>query len=85
MPSQNLLLTLYTGATHTLFAMEHLYGLHPITAEDGQVYLSFDISKCGPMQDNIYAWVEMFEKLRKEHVTEEEYKNREAKFPSANE
>lgn len=72
----------YNGATHTLFDMEDAYGLHPSTAEDVQTYLTLDQSKCGTMLETVYAWMKMFEKMKEEYITEEEYKNWEAKYPS---
>lgn len=72
----------YNGTIHTLFDMEDAYGLHPITAEDGQTYLTLDQSKCGPILESIYAWMKMFDKMKEEQITEEEYKNWKAKYPS---
>lgn len=72
----------YTGAIHTLFAMEEAYGLHPITDEDGQIYLTVDYQKGGALQDSIEAWAKMFEKLKKEEVSESEYHDWKSKHPS---
>lgn len=72
----------YTGAIHTLFAMEEAYGLHPITDEDGQIYLTVDYQKGGALQDSIEAWSKIYEKLRKEAVSESEYYDWKSKYPS---
>lgn len=72
----------YSGAIHTLFAMEETYGLHPITDEDGQVYLTVDYQKGGALQDSIEAWAKIFEKLRKEEVSESEYHDWKSKYPT---
>lgn len=72
----------YTGAIHTLFAMEEAYGLHPITDEDGQVYLTVDYQKGGALQDSIEAWAKIYEKLRKEEVSENEYYDWKSKYPT---
>ncbi|MGN9197537.1 helix-turn-helix domain-containing protein [Blautia massiliensis (ex Liu et al. 2021)] len=72
----------YTSAIHTLFAMEETYGLHPITDEDGQISLTVDYQKGGALQDSIEAWAKMFEKLKKEEVSESEYHDWKSKYPS---
>lgn len=72
----------YTGAIHTLFAMEEAYGLHPITDEDGQIYLTVDYQKGGALQDSIEAWSKIYEKLRKEAVSESEYYDWKSKYPT---
>lgn len=71
----------YTGAIHTLFAMEETYGLHPITDEDGQVYLTVDYQKGGALQDSIEAWSRMYELLMKNNISEQEYREQKAKYP----
>jgi transcriptional regulator with XRE-family HTH domain len=71
----------YTGAIHTLFSMEDEYGLHPITAEDGQIYLTVDSRKGGTLQDSIIAWGKMYEKLRKEDTSMDEYQKWKTKYP----
>lgn len=74
----------YTGAIHTLFAMEEAYGLHPITDEDGQIYLTVDYQRGGALQDSIEAWAKIFEKMRKKEFSEEEYSHWKAKYPDLN-
>ena len=73
----------YTGAIHTLFAMEEAYGLHPITDEDGQIYLTVDYQKGGALQDSIVAWGNMYEKLKKENISVEKYNAWLASYPTS--
>ena len=65
----------YVGLTHTLFALEDLYGLQ-IGEIDGEICLRLDKSKGMTylsMFDMFAAWQQEADKLRNEEITKEEY------------
>jgi hypothetical protein len=64
--------------------MEETYGLHPIADEDGQIYLTVDYQKGGALQDSIEAWSKIYDKMRKEDFSEEEYSHWKANYPDFN-
>ena len=65
----------YIGLTHTLFALEDLYGIK-INSIDGELCLTLDKSKGATylsMFDIFHAWHEMAVKLKNNEITKEEY------------
>jgi len=76
----------YVGLTHTLFALEDLYGLQ-IGEIDGEVCLRLDKSKGMAylsMFDIFAAWQQEAEKLRNEETTKEEYDAWRYNYPNVN-
>ena len=73
----------YIGLTHTLFALEDLYGMQ-IGEIDGEVCLRLDKSKGMTylsMFDMFTEWQQEAEKLRNEEITKEEYDNWRYNYP----
>lgn len=72
----------YVGLTHTLFALEDLYGLQ-IGEIDGEVCLQLDRKGINylNMFDMFMAWQQEAEKLRNEEITREEYDDWRYNYP----
>ena len=66
--------TSYVGTMHALYELEEKYGLHAYI-EGGVAHLSFKNKGWDSlhMSEEIHNWAEMYEKLRKEEISEEEY------------
>ena len=76
----------YVGLTHTLFALEDLYGLH-ISAIDGELCLRLDKTKGTTylsMFDIFNAWQQEAEKLRCGEMTKEDYDAWRYHYPRGN-
>ena len=75
----------YVGLTHTLFALEDLYGLR-IGEIDGEVCLQLDRKGINylNMLDVFMAWQKEAEKLKNEETTKEEYDDWRYNYPKNN-
>ena len=75
----------YVGLTHTLFALEDLYGLQ-IGEIDGEICLRLDKLKGMTylsMLDMFMAWQGEAEKLKNEEISKEEYDDWRYNYPKA--
>ena len=73
----------YNGLTHTLFAMEDLYGLR-IDKLDGELCIRLDKgmgTNYISMFEMFSAWQEQAEKLKNGEITKEEYDNWRYTYP----
>jgi hypothetical protein len=73
----------YVGLTHTLFALEDLYGFK-INSIDGELCLTLDKSKgmtYVSMYDIFHAWQKESTKLKNGEITEDEYNTWRYNYP----
>lgn len=77
--------TSYISTMHALFELEDKYGLHAYI-ERGVPHLCFNNKEIDSlyMAEEINNWAEMYDKLRKEEITEEDYLKWRSKYPSLN-
>jgi hypothetical protein len=74
----------YTGLTHTLFALEDLYGFK-INSINGELCLTLDKHSMGygSMYDIFSAWHSQAEKLKSGKITAEEYNDWRYNYPKS--
>ena len=76
--------TSFVSTMHALFELEDKYGLHAYI-EGGVPHLSFKNKGIDSlhMTEEIDKWAAMYEKLRKEEISEEEYLEWKSKYPTS--